>query len=673
MIRILKKSATVVIVLAHSLSCVGLAEATAVEPKNEYLDMDISQLMKITVTSVSKKPQTVADAAAAVFVISQEDIRRSGATTIADALAMAPGLQVARISSSKWSISSRGFAGYASNKLLVLIDGRSVYSPAYSGTFWDMQSTLLEDIERIEVIRGPGATLWGANAVNGVINIITKKAEETQGGLIRAGVGNQEKVMGGARWGGKINDSTFSRLYLTYDERASNTLKEGGGDGHDGWKPAQTGFRIDGEPAGNKQWTLQGDVFKNDQDQTFYPIWTATPPYLKSAALETEVEGANLLGRWRQELSQGDVITVQGYYDYNKRDESYFQQEFMTGDLDVQYETKMGEKQNLTMGAGYRSVNGSFDKTTQVVLPERNDSLYSAFLQDEIGITDSLWLTLGTKYEHNDHTGSEWQPSIKVLSKVKENQSVWASVARAVRTPALADRYGRILIGILPSEQGVKEITFSGDSQFGSETVIAYEMGYRVQASNSLSIDFSVFYNDYRELYTIKPRPSLSGYDLVFINGVDGESYGGEAVVDWKATSWLSFVLTYSRLEMDLRTTEPGGLDLAADYVEQASPVNQASLRSAVDLAKDWQFNLWVRYVDGITARNSANLLGSEVDIERYVVVDANIIWKPSKNVEIMLAGQNLADDRQLQYAMEYMTPQTEIERSVYAKITWRF
>lgn len=248
------------------------------EPENEFLDMDISQLLNVTITSVSKKEQRLSDAAAAVFVITQEDIRRSGVTHIAEALAMAPGLQVARISASKWSVSSRGFAGYTSNKLLVLMDGRTVYSPAYNGTFWDMQNTLLEDVDRIEVIRGPGGTLWGANAVNGVINIITKKSSDTLGGIVRAGAGDQETLQGGGRYGCKLNDSVDGRVYLTYNDRDSNTLSDRDGDANDGWQSLQGGFRLDGDLQGSAEWTLQGDLYQNRGDQILFPYWTAPPP-----------------------------------------------------------------------------------------------------------------------------------------------------------------------------------------------------------------------------------------------------------------------------------------------------------------------------------------------------------------------------------------------------------
>ncbi|WP_319586938.1 TonB-dependent receptor [uncultured Desulfobulbus sp.] len=662
-----------------SVLCVGLAsQAHAADTgKNEYLDMDIGQLMNITVTSVAKKAQPLSDAAAAVFVITQEDIRRSGVTTIPDALAMAPGLQVAKISASKWSVSSRGFAGFTSNKLLVLMDGRSVYSPAYGGTFWDTQNTLLEDIDRIEVIRGPGGTLWGANAVNGVINIITKKAEDTQGGLVRVGAGTQETFSSAARYGSKIGETTYGRLYLTYDDHASNILKETGTDADDDWQPAQGGFRMDGKPGTGKEWTLQGDLYENSGNQLVFPYWTSES-FLPSALFdEIDSKGGNLLGRWHQELGNGRALTFKAYYDYVQRDEAIYRIEFDTIDLDLQYETKLGQRQALTMGAGYRSVQGSFEPTFQVFLPDRNDSLYSAFLQDEINLlADRLWLTLGSKYEQNDYTGKEWQPSAKLLWKPVEHHSYWVSASRAVRTPAILDQYGRVAIARFPQPYlagGIGTVALVGNPQFDSEIVNAYEAGYRWQATENLSFDLALFYNDYDEIYTVMPSATTAGVDNTFVNAQQGSGRGFELAADWKATSWLSFVLTYSYLELDLTSDALVGSQTGSELVEGSSPQHQASLRSSIALAPDWRLNLWLRYVDDISGRNSADLLGAAVPLDAYCLFDANLIWTPNKNLEVMLAGQNLTNSGQLHYLSEYSTPATEIERGVYGKVTWRF
>jgi iron complex outermembrane receptor protein len=413
-----------------ALQVINPAPSTAADGDNRYLDMGLAQLMQITVTSVAKKPQTLADTAAAVFVISQEDIRRSGVTSIPEALAMAPGLQVARISASKWSIAARGFGGYTSNKLLVLIDGRSVYIPAYSGTFWDMQNTMLEDIDRIEVIRGPGGTLWGANAVNGVINIITRKSQETLGSLVRTGFGNEEKVTAGARYGGTIGESAFGRLYVTGNDRGSNVLAGSGEDAYDSWDTLQAGFRTDGIVGSQNEWTFQGDVFDNDGDQIVSPFWLDGPPYLTIDHGDYTASGGNLTGSWRHRFDGGDVPTFKSYFDENNRTESYYAQDFTTLDFDLQFETAVGDRNNLTLGTGFRHVDGEFERTFQVWIPDQSSELYSAFLQDEINLLrDRLWLTVGSKFEHNDFTGDEWQSSARMLWKPGVDHSVWAASA----------------------------------------------------------------------------------------------------------------------------------------------------------------------------------------------------------------------------------------------------
>lgn len=654
----------------------GVETPCAATPRteNEFLDMSLSQLMDITITSVSKKPQTLSEAAAAIYVISNDDIKKSGVTTVAEALALAPGVQVARISSSKWSISSRGFAGFTSNKLLVLIDGRSVYSPAYSGTFWSMQNVLLEDINRIEVIRGPGGTLWGANAVNGVINIITKNAGDTQGGIAYAGFGDQEKVIGGGRYGAQLAESVFGRFSLNYNDRDSNTLLDDGRDGGDSWQHLQSSFRVDGEQEENVSWTIQGDLYKNDEDQILFPFWIDSPPYLTEKDDNAKIKGGNLLGRYQNNMSTDNIITFQTYYDYSDREEAYYQQTFDILDFDLQYQTLVGKNHSLTMGAGYRRTDGNFSESYQVAIPDRTDDLYSAFLQDEITLIDEkLWFTVGSKWEHNDYTGSEWQPSARILFKPEPNQSLWAALARAVRTPSMVEHNGQVTVATFPTEFGTMRSRVVGSEDFSSEVLIAYEAGYRIHTNHNISLDIAAFYNDYEDLYNIQPTQSLTGTDFVFVNGTSGSGSGVEFVVDWKPKSNLSFQATYSYLELDFSQDSSIPENAAVDFIALASPEHMASVRGSIGFLSDWQFNIWLRYMDEITARNSANLLGEIREIDDYFLLDLNLVWSMTDNIEIMLVGQNVLEDEQFQYASEYATPATSIERSFYGKITWRF
>ncbi len=663
--------AAALLLLAHMAVPARADEDTG----RQYFDMNLSQLMEITITSAAKKPQTLADTAAAVFVITQEDIRRSGVTSIPEALAMAPGIQVARISASKWSISSRGFAGYTSNKLLVLIDGRSVYSPAYSGVFWNMQNTLLEDVDRIEVIRGPGGTVWGANAVNGVINIITRKASETQGSLVRAGVGSEERFMGAGRHGGRVGDNAFARLYVSGNDRGSNTLAGGDEDAFDGWNTIQGGFRTDGRVGSNSEWTVQGDVFKNDGDQILFPFWVEQSPYLVANRAGIDNSGANLLGHWQHQLGGGRRLSAQAYWDYSATDEEVFNVTYHTLDTELQYETPLGRSQALSVGLGFRRVDGSSRDSYQLELPERTDDLYSIFLQDAISmIEERLVLTLGTKYEHNDYTGCEWQPSAKLLWKPAERHSLWTSMARAVHTPSANEHEGRVLLSAYPPPDGLGPVRLAGSTDFDSETVIAYEAGYRWQQSQRLSVDLALFYNEYDSIYTVSPRARPDGLDMAFINNGVGEGYGMEASVDWKAASWLRYVLSYAYLDISFEWEDPTlALDSFKSFIGGLTPRHQVGLRQAIDLSASWQLNAWLRYVDPIECRNTLELLQVPRPVDSYLLLDLNLIWKPSRDLEVMLAGQNLLNGSQLEYVAEFLTPPTEIERGVYAKLTWRF
>lgn len=666
-------SRTAVLVLTGFLIATQLPANAEDQPINQYLDMDLTQLMQVTITSVSKKPQTIAETAAAVYVISQDDIRRSGVTTLAGALAMAPGVHVAQISSSKWSVSSRGFAGYTSNKLLVMIDGRSVYSPAFSGTFWDMPHTMLEDIDRIEVIRGPGGTVWGANAVNGVINIITKSAEDTQGTLVRAGVGSHEKYTAAARYGGKINETTAGRFYVTTNDRGSFSLDNSDRDAGDDWQNTQTGFRLDGELGSATEWTVQGDAYKNTGNQLISPYWLPSSPYLIEKETDLDNKGANLTTNMEHLFDNGQKLSAQLYYDYNKRNEDPYSLEFKTFDLELQYDMQLGSDHNITLGSGYRNVDSSFEESFQLYLPDSNYDLFSAFIQDEIHLVDDrLIATFGVKWEHNDFTGNEWQPSAKLLWKVKENHSLWTSVSRAVRTPSIVEDSGSVVLASYPTPAGTGTFELNGNNDFESEVVYAYEAGYRWQTSATLSTDIALFYNDYDSLYNIRPS-SISRTATTFGNEAAATSYGLDAALKWRPKEWISLDLTYSYLNFDLDQAGSTALDLSSSVLATTSPKNQFGVRSSFDITKQWEVNGWLRYQDDTTSRSSSQLYETEIPVDSFFVLDVNVIWKPRPNLEIMVAGQNLLNTDQLQYAAEAISPPTEVARGVYGKITWSF
>ncbi len=413
--------------------------------------ISLEDLMNLQVTSVSKRAQKLADAAAAIFVITQDDIRRSGAASIPEALRMVPGLEVARIDENKWAIGSRGFNGRFDNKLLVLIDGRSVYTPLFSGVYWNVQDVMLEDVDRIEVIRGPGATLWGANAVDGVINIITKSAKLTQGALVTAEGGNEEETAESARYGGKAGDNVYYRAYAKYSDWEPS-VDATGANGSDGWHTIRGGFRVDSNPSKADSLTVQGDLYRTNYGETL-TIPTLTAPYSTTFPNDGNYSGGNILGHWNHAFSRSST-SLQMYFDNtNTVDNSLFRDHEGVYDIDFQHDLHVGESQEFVWGLGYRSIQDSNVSSFTVSLQPNHSWLnqFSGFVQDEVSLFDRrLRVTLGSKFEHNDFTGFEVEPNIRFVGVISKNQSVWAAISRAVRTPALTEEGLRLDEAVVP-------------------------------------------------------------------------------------------------------------------------------------------------------------------------------------------------------------------------------
>jgi len=646
----------------------------------DLTELSLEELMNIEITSVSKKAQKLSDAAAAVFVITQEDIRRSGVTSIPEALRMVPGLQVARIDANKWAITSRGFNGRLANKLLVLIVGRSVYSPLYSGVFWEAQHTLLEDVDRIEVIRGPGATLWGANAVNGVINIMTKQAKETQGGMVATGTGTEERGFGSVRYGAKLADDTYYRAYAKYFNR-DNGVDASGKEMADDWEVVSGGFRIDSQTSDNNSLTLQGDIYDGHAGGT-YKFASLLAPFSQTFDDDTDISGANILARWKHDFSQSSDMALQLYYDRTEHNEALVEEDRDTFDTDFQHRFALSNQQEIIWGLGYRltcdDINNSFN--TSLEPDSRDDHLFSAFVQDNITLVKNrLRLTLGSKFEHNDYTGFEIQPNGRLLWTPDERHSVWASVSRAVRTPSRIEHDGHynyeVIAPFTPDNPTPMPalVTLAGDRDFDSEELIAYELGYHVQATSRLYVDIATFYNVYDNLRTVEPgTPFLEisptsahiVQPTVADNKMDGETYGVELMVDWRALDWWRLQGAYTYLQMQLHTDEDSG-DIYTLNLEGLSPHHQLSLRSSMDLPKELELDMWVRYVDNLPYQN----VGS------YFNLDLRLGWKPHKNLELSIVGQNLLDNHhpELLKSEGEMSLSSEVERSVYVKITCWF
>src|SRR5438876_4698586 len=668
------------IFLAGFLAVVVAATTVAQTSRNvpDVTAMSMEDLMNMQVTSVSKRTQKVADAAAAIFVITQEDIRRSGATSIPEALRMAPGLQVARIDENKWAIASRGFNGRFDNKLLVLIDGRSVYTPLFSGVYWNVQDVMLEDVDRIEVIRGPGATLWGANAVDGVINVITKKAKATQSAIVTAGAGTEERAAGSVRYGSKIGNTSY-RAYGKYFNWGPSVYPSDT-TAHDGWDALRGGFRADWTPAGANSLTLQGDIYRSKYGETL-TLPSLNSPYSSTFPNNGNYSGANILGRWNHS-SEGSSMSLQMYYDNTTiADNSLFVDHQNIFDMDFQHGFRVGDSQQFVWGLGYRSIRDRNDSSFSVSLQPNQLTLnhFSAFIQDEISLIDNrLRLTFGSKFEHNDFTGFEVQPNARLLWTLTPNQSVWTAVSRAVRTPALTEEGLRLNSAVIPSATPANPTPFPavvavfGSHQFQSEDLLAYELGYRVQATNSFSADIATFYNNYSNLRTAEPgSPFLEGspaptdvvIPFVAANKMSGGTYGVELFADWRVVPKWRLVGSYSYLQMDIRKNSVS-LDPTPDSPNGSSPRHQWYLRSSIDLPKHFEHDTTLRFVDHLQSLN----------IPSYYSLDSHLGWRPVSLFELSIGGQNLLNNKHLEFIPDFInTAPTEVKRTVYGSLTFRF
>jgi iron complex outermembrane receptor protein len=642
--------------------------------------LKIEDLLEAEVTSVSKKSEKLSDATAAVFVITAEDIRRSGARTIAEALRMAPGIQVSRFDANKWAVSSRGFNDTFSNKLLVLMDGRSVYTPLFSGVFWDVQDTMIEDIDRIEIIRGPGATLWGANAVNGVINVITKSAQQTQGALVAAGTGTREAYNAAVRYGDRLGADGAWRMYAKGFDRGPYVNADGG-DADDQWDALRGGFRMDLDATARDAVTVQGDIYSGREDQTLDLPGTLTALPAGPQKYSADFSGANLLARWRRAYGDSSNFAVQFYYDRTHRNQAVIEEDRDTVDLDLQHRFAVAPNQELVWGLGYRFSRDNLHNGERVAMvpDSRSDQLFSAFVQNEITLQpDTWWLTLGSKFEHNDYSGFEIQPSMRLRWKPELQQTVWAAVSRAVRTPSRSDhdlrsnRTPETVALPFPPFTATYQPAILGDDKFNSEELIAYEVGYRWQPEPRISIDVAAFYNQYDNLRTVEPDPNgaypesdpMPPHTVIpayIDNKMEGTTYGLEWAATWHPLSYWKLTAGYTWLQMNLRKADDSG-DTTAEKQSGYSPVHQIQLRSCLDLSHGWSFDSALYYVDELR----------DLNVPAYTRVDLRIGWQPKPDWEFSLSLENLLDDRHPEFAELTDIVPSEIPRQIYAQVTWR-
>lgn len=605
----------------------------------DLTELSLEDLLNIEVTSVSRRAEPLAEAAAAVYVLSGEEIQRSGARSIAEALRLVPGLFVARIGDiNTHVITSRGFADRLSDKLEVIVDGRTVYTPLFSGVFWDTLDTFLPDIERIEVIRGPGATLWGTNAINGVINITTKKASDTRGSLFNAGAGTEERSAAGLRSGSALGDTADVRIYAKQFERDS--LKDvNGQDTFTVARLQQAGLRSDWRPAAGHSLTLSGDVYEGNREDIFEA---------PQRAGDVETSGANVLTRWIWQTGAASELSVQAYYDHSKRfiPTIVFRETRDIGDLDLQHRIALGERHTLVYGAGYRE---SHDVTGQPPLvfifvpPTETLHFYSAFVQDQIKLWSGSELTLGSKVEHNDYTGWEFQPNVRLGWRTSEAWFTWGAVSRAARTPSRLDHD---LATFTPANR-------VGNPDQKTEKLLAYEWGLRFFGSGRFTVDLTGFYNDYDDV-----RSTEGGR---FGNGVEGYSTGAELALAWNPIREFDLRWSYTYLDLSLRSGA-GSTDTSTAWnINRTSPEHQAGLRAGWQLAQDWNLSGFLRYVSELNPSNGA--------VPTYTDLNLRAAWRPWKSFELAVVGENLFDPQH----GEFRTPvsYTEVERSGLVELNW--
>ncbi|HMW50472.1 MAG TPA: TonB-dependent receptor [Rhodocyclaceae bacterium] len=618
--------------LALGIALLGTSAQADTDALSSLKQMSLDELADIRVSIASQRSERVEDTAAAVTVLTAEDIRRSGATTIPELLRTVPGLNVARISATEWAVSARGFNNQFANKLLVMVDGRSVYTPFFSGVLWDELNLVMQDIDRIEVVRGPGGSTWGANAVNGVINVITRHSEDTQGTLVGTVVGNhQSEVV--ARHGYRLNDHSFGRVYAKVHQADRFANPDPSTQDDMRWSGGRAGFRNDWESAGHMV-TVQGEAFREMKPD------------------ERQYSGAHLLGRWEHGHGDGSRDELRAYYNQFSLDHwraagNAATAQINTADVNFRHHFADAGPHSLIAGFGYRAVQADANLTlpTSVTRPQRTDQLFSIFAEDTVSLAERLRLTLGVKGEHNDFTGLEWQPSARLRWTSGSGSTAWMAVSRAVRTPSIIEDSATLNSSLAPTPQtfGLPvAVSAVGNPNLASERLIAYEIGYRAQLSPRLSLDTAAFINDYDRLLSVDMigTPSLvippfppraMSWIARAGNNLEGRATGFEISLDYRPSTTWRLLTAYSYLDLNLHT-KPGNTELLPLRAEGESPRHQISIISRSDLRHDLELDVQARYVSALPAQAVAD----------YLTADMRLAWRASKSADLALVGRNL-------------------------------
>jgi iron complex outermembrane recepter protein len=664
-----------VVVTWFTLLCLTLAEpvqaASGAQGKpgtTTLRDLSLEELGAIEVTTVSKIPMEVWSTAAAVSVLTREDIRRSGATSLPDVLRLAAGVEVARVDSSHWSIGVRGFGEPFSKSLLVLVDGRRIYTPLFAGTYWPVYDLPLEEVERIELVRGPGGTIWGGNAVNGVINVITRTAADSRGTLVAVGGGSIDHGSMTLRHGGRTGSVDY-RVYARAFARGPQFHPDGVDFDDDNWM-GQAGFRLDWSARERHQFTLSGAADRGQHGQRVR-IASVSPPAAPIVDDPVEPTGAHLLTTWEQPV-HGGSLRLQAYYDRTRWDASHFQEDRDTIDVDYMQTAPLFARHRLSWGAGLLWSPGRFTQTTEAIdfdPASQTDRRYSAYVQDEVQwLGDRLALTVGSKFEHNIYTGIELQPSVRLLWRVNPTRSVWGAVTRSVRTPSRVERDIRAtsltnLVAPLPIFLQV-----TGNPGFDAERHVGYEVGYRTLLRPTLYVDTAFFHNRHDGLASVGaavptvellPRPH-GRIRVPFVNGIDGTSSGFEITPEWRPAAALQVTGWYAFRAFDMHLLQVSADAGAVARYEGGSPRHQTRVELRTSPTDRLELDGAYRYVGRLPALLT----------DAYHSVDLRLGWRMSQTTTVSIAGQNLLQPHHQEYP-HAPGPAVGIERSIWAGVTW--
>jgi len=638
------------------------------ESAPDLTTVSLESLMNMKVSSVSRRDEELRSSAAAIHVITQEDIRRSGATDIADLLRMVPGMDVARKDSSTWAISTRGFTAEYATKLLVMVDGRTVYDPTFSGVSWHLQNLVLEDIDRIEVIRGPGATMWGANAVNGVISIKTKRAADTQGGLLVADAGTNSPGEGTIRFGSSIGSHLFYRLYSRQTTRLAFDSPTGG-PGGDAWNLTTVGTRLDWDPSKSNSVVFESEARRGVRGARQNFLTSISPITFGTVGLRSD-EGGFAMARWSHIFKDKSSLTVQVYHDILHLKGNNGAKDLKINDFDFQHNFKIGGRNNVMWGVGKRDINDSFPTTLAFGMTpaQSHTDLNSAFVQDEISIVqDKVSLSIGSKFEDSSLAGGNFQPSIRISWLPNARQAIWVAVSRGVHSASRVERGMRVNFTAFETGSGPAAVDLLGQPGTRSEGLVAYEMGYRYQANRKLWLDATTFYNVYDHLSTDPPGAPYFATDpapphlvlpLFFQNNSKGEAYGGETSINYQLLRSLRVESSYSLLLMQLHS--PTG-DTSDSNIEGQTSRHQVRFESTYNVGKSLELSGQVHFASSLPY----------FAVPSYTRVDLKATWKGFENVELSVAGQNLLSPH-FEFG-DIPAPSNVTSRQIYAKVAWKF